>query len=54
MIRLQDNNELVEKKLQLSTSYEWAVEDNFDLNLIDEAIPKEKMAMSYPFNLDGF
>ncbi|KAL4438757.1 hypothetical protein ABPG74_013430 [Tetrahymena malaccensis] len=53
-IKLADDIEMNEKKLQLSSSYDWAVEDKFNLAKFYEEIPKEKMAQQYPFELDDF
>ncbi|EAR99293.2 DEAD/DEAH-box helicase family protein (macronuclear) [Tetrahymena thermophila SB210] len=53
-IKLVDTQEINEKKLQLSSSYDWAVEDQFNLAKFYEEVPKEKMAQQYPFELDAF
>ncbi|KAL4464447.1 hypothetical protein ABPG72_021781 [Tetrahymena utriculariae] len=53
-INLIDTQEFQEKKSQLCSNYDWAVEDQFNIAKFYEEIPKEKMAQQYPFELDVF
>ncbi|EAR99296.2 DEAD/DEAH-box helicase family protein (macronuclear) [Tetrahymena thermophila SB210] len=50
----QDNKKAQNSLLQSIDQYQWAEEDNQDVSQFHDKLPKERMAIQYPFELDSF